>query len=60
MALALNQSLTPTKLSSDAPLSPSNYPDKRSMVAAYKRMVSDLGIGLQSLKRYCFEVFAYM
>lgn len=39
MAIALNQSLTPTKLSSETPLSPSNYPDKRSMVAAYKRMV---------------------
>ncbi len=41
MAIALNQSLTPTKLSSHTPLSPSNYPDKRSMVAAYKRMVSE-------------------
>lgn len=39
MALVMNQSLTPTKLDPKAPFSPSNYPDKRSVVAAYKRMV---------------------
>ena len=40
MAIAMNQSLSPTKLDSTQPMSPSNYPDKRSYVAAYKRMVS--------------------
>lgn len=39
MAIAMNQSLSPTKLDSTQPPSPSNYPDKRSYVAAYKRMV---------------------
>ena len=40
MAIVMNQSLTPTKLDSTNPATPSNYPDKRSYVAAYKRMVS--------------------
>eukprot|EP00731_Ephydatia_muelleri_P006565 Em0003g813a len=39
MAQVMNQSLTPTRLDSKMPFTPSNYPDKRSVVAAYKRMV---------------------
>ena len=39
LATVMNQSLSPTKLDARTPLSPSNYPDKRSVVAAYKRMV---------------------
>jgi hypothetical protein len=39
MAVAMNQSLTPTKLDSAEHVTPSQYPDKRSYVAAYKRMV---------------------
>ena len=42
MAVALNQSLTPTKLGANQSISPSHYPDKRSFVAAYKRTVSDV------------------
>ena len=38
----MNESLSPTKLDSNKPISPSNYPDKRSYVAAYKRMVTEL------------------
>ena len=43
MAQVMNQSLTPTRLDSKMPFTPSNYPDKRSVVAAYKRMVK-LGV----------------
>lgn len=39
LANVMNQSLSPTKLNPSNPLSPSNYPDKKSVVAAYKRMV---------------------
>ena len=39
IAYVMNESLTPTKLDSNKPISPTNYPDKRSMVNAYKRMV---------------------
>ena len=40
MSVAMNQSLSPTKLETVQQMSPSHYPDKRSYVAAYKRMVS--------------------
>ncbi|CAI8031578.1 Harmonin [Geodia barretti] len=39
MSVAMNQSLSPTKLETVQQMSPSHYPDKRSYVAAYKRMV---------------------
>ena len=39
MAQFMNQSLTPTRLDPKVPFTPSNYPDKKSVVAAYKRMV---------------------
>ena len=39
IAYVMNQSLSPTKIDSNNPISPSKYPDKRSMVNAYKRMV---------------------
>ena len=40
MALISNQSLTPTRLDPNAPFTPSNYPDRRSVIAAFKRSVS--------------------
>jgi len=39
LAYVMNDSLTPTKMDSRKPISPSNYPDKKSMVNAFKRMV---------------------
>lgn len=42
LAEVMNQSLTPTKVGQ--PFSPSNYPDKKSVVAAYKRMVRNENI----------------
>ena len=40
MALVSNQSLTPTRLDPNAHFTPSNYPDRRSVIAAFKRAVS--------------------
>ncbi len=39
IATIMNESLSPTRANPKNPISPSNYPDKRSVVAAYKRMV---------------------
>ncbi len=38
--MMMNESLSPTRANPRNPISPSNYPDKKSVVAAYKRMVS--------------------
>ena len=38
--MIMNESLSPTRANPRNPISPSNYPDKKSVVAAYKRMVS--------------------
>lgn len=40
LAYVMNDSLSPTKIHSSNPISPSKYPDKRSMINAFKRMVS--------------------
>lgn len=40
VAYVMNQSLSPTKLDPTNPISPSKYPDRHSMVNAYKRTVS--------------------
>ena len=40
LAYVMSESLSPTRIDSSNPISPSKYPDKRSMVNAYKRMVS--------------------
>ncbi|XP_064400082.1 harmonin-like isoform X2 [Halichondria panicea] len=37
--MIMNESLSPTRANPRNPISPSNYPDKKSVVAAYKRMV---------------------
>lgn len=42
LAYVMSQSLTPTKLDSSNPISPSKYPDRKSMVNAYKRMVNEI------------------
>ena len=39
LAYVMNESLSPTKIDSSNPIVPSNYPDKKSMVNAYKRVV---------------------
>lgn len=59
MALISNDSLTPTKLDPNLEFTPSSYPDKQSVVAAFRRGVSVRGsergrgkwVGLVCLQR---------
>ena len=42
MAIVINNmSLTPTRLDPSTVFTPSNYPDRRSVIAAFRRAVSE-------------------